>query len=99
MANLEPLELLEEATQSVGAVVEGVVAREQLARLREQDDDHPHHDADGRAVDLGGFDLGTVLVQGLAMRLHEQLDGLTHALAERGREFRLALAAIQDRLE
>ena len=46
------LKLLQQAVQSVALVIEGVVAGQQLARLREQDHHEPHRHPAGGAVDV-----------------------------------------------
>lgn len=90
------LERLEEPRQAVRAVIEGVIAREEVAGFREEDDDGPHDDADGGPVDVGRVDIRARFFQDLAVRADEKLDGLPHALAQDCREVRLALAAVVD---
>jgi hypothetical protein len=94
------VQLLPQSGQAVGGVVVRVVARQQLlARLGEEHHHQAHHDADGGAVDVGRIDVGTVPLQHVAVRLDEQLYRLAHALAKDGRQLRLSLAAVEDRLE
>jgi len=90
------LQFLEQAGQAVGAMVEGIVARQQLARLGEEHDHRTHHDAHGGAVDVGRIDAGALLLQDLTVALHKQLDRLAHALAKDGRQLGLPLAAVED---
>src|SRR5690606_5590007 len=73
--------------------------RQQLARLGEENHDHPHDDPDGRAIDVGGIDVGAALLEHFAMGLYEDLDGGSDPLAEYGRQLGLALSAIEDGLE
>ena len=55
--------------------------------------------AHGGAVDVGRIDVGALFLQDVAVGLDEQLDRLADALAEDGRELRLPLAAVEDRLQ
>ena len=75
------LKLREQAGQPIRTVVQRVISREEFARLREQHHDHPHYDAYGCAVDVGGINVGAPLLQCFAMRLDQQLDGCANALA------------------
>ncbi len=91
------LELLDQAGEPVGAVVERVVARQQLARLGKEHHHEPHDHPDGGAVNVGRRNARGLFGQQLAVRLHEQLDRLADALAEHRGKLRLALARIEDR--
>jgi hypothetical protein len=91
-------QVFEEARQAVRPVVERVVPGQQVPGFGEEDHHHPHDDANGSPVDLGGIDSDALLLQDLAVRLNEELDRLAHALAQDGREFRLAFPAVEDGL-
>ena len=76
-------------------MVEGVVARQEVAGFGEEHDDEAHHHAHGSAVGFGRVDIGAVRAQCLAVGLHEQFDRLAHPFAERAGKFSLSLAAVE----
>ena len=80
-------------------MVEGILARQQIARLREQDHHEPHGDPAGGAVDVGGSDRGAVRLERFTMAPYQELDGFAHPLAEHFGQLRLPLAGVADELQ
>ena len=93
------LHLFDKTRQAVGAMVEGVIAGQEIPGFGEEDDDHPHDHPYGGSVDLGRIDACALFFQDVAMALDEDLDSLADPFAQDGREFRLPLAAVEDRLQ
>ncbi|GBE47244.1 hypothetical protein BMS3Bbin12_00399 [bacterium BMS3Bbin12] len=93
------LEFFEQAAEPIGVVVEGVVARQKLARLGKQYHHQAHHHAHRGAVDVRGLDVGALPLQCLAVAPDEDLHRFAHPLAEHLGKLGLTLAAVEHRLQ
>ncbi len=86
------LEEFPQALETVGGVVGGVVAGQEVPRLGEQDDNHAHDHAGGGDIDVPRRHLGAHRFEPRAVLLDQHLDGPADALPQLRRQLGLAAA-------
>src|SRR5262249_40053156 len=90
------IEFREQPREAVGLVIDGVTAREEVARLSKKREDEPHDDAARGDVGVRRQRRIFETIEKRAVALDKLLHGHADALAENRREFRLPFARIPD---
>ena len=90
------VELVEQATQPVGAVVDGVVGGEQLAGFGEEDHHEPHHEVAGGDVEVRPLVVAPGRADHGLPRAQERLDRATDPLPQLLAQPRLAAPGVPD---
>ena len=88
----QALQVFKQCAESVGSVIGRIAARQHIPAFSKQDDNEPHHDSNGSAIDLGAMIIEISGSKRIAVRLDEQFDRFSNTFAKDRRQFRLAAA-------